>query len=139
MNEPLDTPEWHAHVVDEFRRNGGVVEHYGRVLVLLHHRGARTGAERVTPIVGIPDGHGWLAAASWRGAAHSPAWFYNVLAHPDAAIETPGAGTVAVRASQLHGAERERAWALFTSLSPLFAQYQARTERLIPLLRLSRR
>ncbi|AYG05247.1 nitroreductase/quinone reductase family protein [Gryllotalpicola protaetiae] len=139
MAEPQDTPEWHAHVIEQFRRTGGTTEHYGRALVLLHHRGARTRAERITPIVGIPDGDGWLAAASWRGAAVSPAWFRNVLAHPDVELETPDDGTVAVRATQLTGVERDAAWARFTALSPLFAQYQARTTRLIPLLRLSRR
>ncbi|HEY5222746.1 MAG TPA: nitroreductase/quinone reductase family protein [Microbacteriaceae bacterium] len=136
---PIDTPEWHDDTVDQFRMTGGTVEYYGRVLVLLHHHGARSGAERVTPIVGIPDGDDWLVAASRRGAPKNPAWFYNVLTHPDVEIETPDDGTVGVLATRLLGAERDAAWSRFTSLSPVFAQYQAKTSRLIPLLRLTRR
>ena len=139
MTDPADTREWHEDVVAQFRRTGGTVEYYGRVLVLLHHRGARSGVERVTPIVGIPDDEGWLVAASRRGAPDNPAWYYNVLAHPDVRIETPDDGIVAVHASRLLGAERDAAWRRFTSLSPVFEQYQAKTNRLIPLLRLGRR
>jgi deazaflavin-dependent oxidoreductase (nitroreductase family) len=139
MSIPMDTPEWHAGVVNRFRSNAGTVDYYGRALVLLHHRGARSGQERVTPVVGIRERDGWLCAASWRGSDRHPAWFFNVLAHPDVEIETPDDGTVAVRAIRLLGAERDAAWPEFTSLSPLFEQYQARTERLIPLFRLSRR
>jgi deazaflavin-dependent oxidoreductase (nitroreductase family) len=139
VSEPLDTPDWHDDVVSQFRRNGGTVEHYGRVLVLLHTRGARTGAERVTPIVGLPDGDGWLITASRRGHADNPAWLANLTAHPDAEIETPDDGTVAVRATRLTGDDRDRGWERFTRVSPLFEQYQAKTERLIPVLRLDRR
>ena len=139
MSDPLDTPEWHDDVVDQFRRTGGTVEHYGRILVLLHHHGAKSGAERVTPIVGIADGDDWLIAASRRGAPKNPSWFYNVLGHPDVTIETPEEGTVEVVATQLLGTERDEGWSRFTNLSPVFAQYQAKTSRLIPVLRLTRR
>lgn len=138
-DRPIDTPEWHKDVVDQFRRTGGTVQYYGRALVLLHHRGARSGVERVTPIVGIPDGDDWLVAASRRGATENPAWFWNVLAHSNVQIETPDNGTVGVHATRLVGAERDAAWSRFTTLSPVFAEYQAKTSRLIPVLRLTRR
>lgn len=136
---PLDTREWHDDTVEQFRSNGGTVQYYGRILVLLHHTGAQSGAERVTPVVGIADGDGWFVAASRRGAPQNPAWFFNVREYPDIEIETPDDGTLAVYATQLHGEERDAAWARFMSLSPVFEQYQAATTRLIPVLRLSRR
>jgi deazaflavin-dependent oxidoreductase (nitroreductase family) len=138
-DRPVDSAEWHEDVVAQFRRTGGTVEYYGRALVLLHHRGAQTGTERVTPIVGIPEGDGWLIAASRRGHARNPAWLANLLAHPDVEIEAPDHGTVAVRATRLDGVERDQAWSRFTGLSPVFAEYQASTDRVIPVLRLTRR
>jgi deazaflavin-dependent oxidoreductase (nitroreductase family) len=136
---PLDTPEWHDDTVEQFRANGGTVQYYGRILVLLHHRGAHSGTERVTPVVGIADGDDWLVAASRRGAAENPAWFYNLLAHPDVKIETPDHGTVEILAIELTADARDEGWTRFTALSPVFAQYQAQTTRVIPVLRLTRR
>jgi deazaflavin-dependent oxidoreductase (nitroreductase family) len=136
---PADTAAWHDDVVEQFRSTGGTVQYYGRLLVLLHHRGARTGVERVNPVVGLPDGDGWLIAASRRGHEHHPSWLANLAAHPDVVIETPDAGTVEVTAERLHGAARDAGWARFTAVSPVFAEYQAKTSRLIPVLRLHRR
>jgi deazaflavin-dependent oxidoreductase (nitroreductase family) len=134
--------DWNQQIIDEFRSNGGAVETmgFGKGLVLLHHRGARTGTERVSPVAGIPDGEGaWLVAASKGGAPENPAWFHNLLAHPDVEIETPDDGTVPVRATQLTGAERDAAWARFTARSEGFRSYEQRTARTIPVLRLARR
>jgi deazaflavin-dependent oxidoreductase (nitroreductase family) len=139
VNLPADTPEWHASVVEQFRASGGTADYYGRVLVLLHHRGARSGVDRVSPVVGVKDDDGWLVAASRRGAPANPSWFYNLLAHPEVEIETPDDGTVQVVASRLDGAERDEAWTRFTAISPVFVQYQAGIDRLIPILRLTRR
>ncbi len=135
---PADAPEWHEAVIDQFRADGGTTDYYGRGLVLLHHRGARSGVERVTPIVGIKDGDGWLVAASRRGHTSNPAWMHNLLEHPEAVIETPDDGTVDVTARRLDGAERDDAWSKFTRISPVFEQYQSQSDRLIPILRLLR-
>lgn len=115
------------------------MQYYGRALVLLHHRGARSGVERVTPVVGIADGEGWFIAASRRGHALNPAWYSNLLAHPDVVIEVPDEGPVNVTARRLEGVERDDAWSHFERTSPVFAEYQASTERIIPVLRLIRR
>ena len=96
--------DWNQQIIDEFRANGGDVRTngFGKGLVLLHHRGARTGVERVSPVAGIRvDEDTWLTAASKGGAPDNPAWFHNLLAHPDVEIETPDDGTVPVRATQL--------------------------------------
>lgn len=134
--------DWNQQVIDEFRSHGGFVatNGFGKGLVLLHHRGARTGTERISPVAGLADGDGaWLVAASKGGAPQNPAWFHNLLAHPDVEIETPDDGTVAVHATQLTGAERDAAWARFVERSEGFRSYEQRTARTIPVLRLARR
>ncbi|WP_456788723.1 nitroreductase/quinone reductase family protein [Cellulomonas sp. P5_C5] len=134
--------DWNQQIIDEFRTNGGDVHTngFGKGLVLLHHRGARTGVERISPVAGIRvDQDTWLAAASKGGAPDNPAWFHNLLAHPDVEIETPDDGTVPVRATELVGAERDEAWTLFTARSEGFRSYEQRTTRTIPVLQLTRR
>ena len=134
--------DWNQQIIDEFRTNGGDVRTmgFGKGLVLLHHRGARTGVERVSPLAGIRVDEGtWLLAASKGGAPENPAWFHNLLAHPEVEIETPDDGTVPVHATQLVGAERDAAWAAFTARSEGFRSYEQRTTRTIPVLQLTRR
>lgn len=124
-------------VIAEFRATGGTVSRFGRSLVLLHHIGARSGAERITPVMGIRDGNTWLIAASKAGADDNPAWYHNLLAHPHIQIETPDHGTLQVAVTDLTGPERDAAWAKFTAASPGFRSYESRTTRTIPVLRLT--
>lgn len=133
--------DFNERIVDEFRSNGGTVETagFGRRLVLLHHLGARSGETRVSPVMALPSEQGWVIAASKGGAPENPAWFHNLLAHPDTVIETPDEGEVAVHATPLEGAERDAAWARFLEASPGFAQYEQRTSRTIPVVELRRR
>jgi deazaflavin-dependent oxidoreductase (nitroreductase family) len=134
--------DWNQSIIDEFRANGGTVQTagFGRGLVLLHHRGAKTGEERVSPVAAIrASGDTWWVAASKGGAPTNPAWFHNLLAHPDVSIETPDAGTVDVHAEQLTGAARDEAWGRFKERSSGFASYEAKTTRVIPVLELRRR
>jgi deazaflavin-dependent oxidoreductase (nitroreductase family) len=77
--------------------------------------------------------------ASAGGAANNPAWYYNLAADPDnVTIETRGR-KVAVTARELHGPERDEAWKQITTASPRFAQYQEKTDRLLPVIRLTPR
>lgn len=132
---------FNERIIEEFRANGGTVETagFGRRLVLLHHVGAKSGVERVTPVMALPTDDGWVVAASKGGAPDNPAWFHNLLAHPDTAVEAPDDGEVAVRAVPLEGAERDAAWARFLAESPGFAEYEQRTARTIPVVELRRR
>jgi deazaflavin-dependent oxidoreductase (nitroreductase family) len=134
--------DWNQQIIDEFRANGGTVQTggFGRGLVLLHHRGAKSGAERISPVAGIrtsPDT--WLIAASAAGRDKHPAWYHNLLAHPDVSIETPDDGTVEVHAVDLPRPERDAGWALFLQRSEGFRAYEKKTSRLIPVLELRRR
>ncbi|WNM23832.1 nitroreductase/quinone reductase family protein [Demequina capsici] len=126
-------------IIEQFRANEGHVAQFGRHLVLLHHIGARSGAERVSPVMTFPaDGGGWLIAASKAGAPDHPAWYHNLRAHPKIVIEVPGEGEVDVVAEELLGAERDAAWRVFTEGSAGFADYERRTSRVIPVIRLRR-
>jgi deazaflavin-dependent oxidoreductase (nitroreductase family) len=127
-------------IIDEFRTNDGTVSRFGRDLVLLHHVGAKTGTERIAPLRAIRTGPDtWTIAASKAGAPDHPAWFHNLLAHPDTRIETPDDGVVPVRAVVLEGAERDAAWSEFTAASAAFGEYAERTSRVIPVVALTRR
>ena len=133
--------DWNQMIIDEFRANGGTVQTngFGRGLVLVHHLGARSGQERVSPVANIRDEDGSrLVAASKGGAPDNPAWYHNLLAHPDVSIETPE-GEEQVHVTELTGAERDAAWDRFKAMSDGFRSYEEKTDRVIPVLRLTPR
>lgn len=106
-------------------------------LLYLTTIGARSGERRQTPVARIADGDAWLIIASAAGAAAHPGWYHNIAAHPDQVwIEVDGVEQH-VEVDQLEGAEHERAWSLVTSRHPRYADYQAKTDRQIPVLRLT--
>lgn len=134
--------DWNQQIIDEFRSNDGTVTTmgFGRGLVLVHHRGAKTGAERINPVAAIRESdNAWLIAASAGGSDNNPAWYHNLLANPAVTIETPDDGEVPVRADDLPQPERDSAWARFKEMSDGFAGYEKKTSRVIPVLRLTRR
>jgi deazaflavin-dependent oxidoreductase (nitroreductase family) len=102
--------------------------------------GRKSGVERATPVGWFPGEDGsWLIVASAAGAPRNPAWYHNIAAHPDKVrIELAGR-TVAVTAEQLRGPEREQAWRQITAAAPRFAQYEGKTDREMPIIRLVRR
>lgn len=119
------------------RRTGKLM---GIGALILTTVGAKTGAARTNPVGWFPGPDGsWLIVASAAGAIGNPAWYYNIAAHPDrVTIEVDGE-TVAVTAEQLHGAERDQAWQQITAAAARFAQYQNKTDRQLPVIRLVRR
>lgn len=132
--------DFNAAIVAEFRANHGKVggNFEGAPLLLLHSRGARTGAERVSPMMYLKDGDRYLVFASKGGAPVNPAWYHNLVANPDAEIEV-GDDTIPVRAEELKGAERDEKYAKQAQLYPGFAEYEAKTTRVIPVVALSAR
>lgn len=117
-------------IIDEFRTNEGVVGGYfrGVPLLLLHHTGAKSGIERVSPLAMQRLGNGWAVFASKGGADENPAWYHNVLAHPDTSIEV-GTETVSVRAREATGDEHESIWTRQKAINPNFARYEQKTRR----------
>ena len=133
--------DWNQQVIEEFRANGGTVETmgFGRGLVLVHHLGARSGQERINPVANIRLADGArLIAASAAGADKNPDWYHNLLAHPDVTIETPD-GEEQVHVTDLEGTERDAAWARFKAMSDGFRAYEEKTDRVIPVLKLTQR
>ncbi|WP_096290942.1 nitroreductase family deazaflavin-dependent oxidoreductase [Mycobacterium ahvazicum] len=123
--------------IEEFRANHGRLggQFEGAPVLLLHSKGARSGEERVSPMMYLADGHRYLVFASAAGADRSPAWYHNLVAHPDARIEV-GDDLIEVRAVELHGDERDQMYAMQASRYPGFADYERKTTRTIPVLAL---
>jgi deazaflavin-dependent oxidoreductase (nitroreductase family) len=127
---------WSNKLIAGRVRKGGA-KFLGFNALVLTTVGRKTGTERANPVGWFPGQDGsWLIVASAGGAARNPAWYYNIAAHPDQVqIEVEGR-KVAVVAEQLHGAERAEAWQQITTAAPRFAQYQQKTDREIPVIRL---
>jgi deazaflavin-dependent oxidoreductase (nitroreductase family) len=107
-------------------------------LILIHHIGAKSGRERVTPVSCFPQSDGRFAiVASNGGAPMNPNWYYNLKAHPEITVEF-GAETFPVAVRELAGAERDRLWADVVGAEPGVAETQRRAARPIPLLLLTR-
>lgn len=130
-----DVNDWNTAIIEEFRANGGKVggQFEGAPLLLLHSTGAKTGQERVHPMMYQAVGDDYAVFASKAGAPDNPAWYHNLVANPDATIEV-GTDTVAVRARVAEGDERERIWTTQKERYPGFADYEAATTRTIPVV-----
>ncbi|MEV1292591.1 nitroreductase family deazaflavin-dependent oxidoreductase [Pseudonocardia sp. NPDC049635] len=137
--------DFNSRVLREFRENDGKVGEpfTGLPMILVHHVGARSGIERVTPLRWFADGDRYVVVASKGGAPEHPAWYHNLKAHPDVVVEvSDGAGQVAtkqVRASELPGDERDRIWTWIKENNGGFADYERATDRTIPLVALTPR
>jgi deazaflavin-dependent oxidoreductase (nitroreductase family) len=134
-----DMNEFNAQVIAEFRANGGAVGggFEGATLVLLTTTGARSGLERVTPVVCRVDGDDVYVFASKAGAPTDPDWFRNLVANPEVGVEL-GTETFRARAVVLDGATRDEVYAAQAAEYPNFAEYEAATDRVIPVVRLDR-
>ena len=120
-----------------FRASGGRLGgRFGGVDVLfLHHRGRRSGVERVSPLLYVRDGELMAVIASKGGHPRHPAWFHNLMAHPETEVEVGRRGAIPVRARVASGAERSQLWAKATKVWPDYDGYQARSKgREIPVV-----
>jgi deazaflavin-dependent oxidoreductase (nitroreductase family) len=127
--------EWNRKIVEEFRTNAGEVggPFEGVPILLLHHRGAKTGTERVNPLAYRRDGDSFVVFASKGGAPTNPDWYHNVRVNPDVDIEV-GTDEVKARARVAEGDERERLWTVQKQEMSAFASYEEKTERQIPVV-----
>jgi deazaflavin-dependent oxidoreductase (nitroreductase family) len=124
-----DVRDWNAKIIDEFRANDGRVggPFEGAPVLLLHTTGAKSGAQRVNPMMYLDlDGHRYVFASK-AGADTNPAWYHNLVAHPAVTAEV-GTRTYGATAVVL-GAEQARRY-------PGFAEYEAKTSRVIPVVEL---
>lgn len=132
--------DWNDQIIEEFRANGGKVggPFEGAPLLLLHSTGAKSGEERVHPMMYQAVGDDFAVFASKAGAPTNPAWYYNLRAHPDAPVEV-GTETLDVTARVLEGEERATIWEEQKARYPGFADYESKTDRVIPVVLLSPR
>jgi deazaflavin-dependent oxidoreductase (nitroreductase family) len=133
VTEPND---FNSQIISEFRANGGKVGGMfaGASLLLLHSTGAKSGQERVSPLMYQTVDGGYAIFASKAGAPKNPAWYHNLLAHPRTTVEI-GTDTVEVTARVADPAERERIWNRQKESSPQLAQYERTTDgRQIPVV-----
>ncbi|MDQ2814010.1 MAG: nitroreductase family deazaflavin-dependent oxidoreductase [Actinomycetota bacterium] len=131
-----DGEDFNEKVIKEFRANdgkvGGMFE--GAPMLLLHHAGAKSGTERINPLMYQPVGDSFAIFASKAGAPDNPDWYYNLAAHPDTTVEL-GAKTVKVRARVADPDERTPIWEKQKELAPGFAEYETNAApRQIPVV-----
>jgi deazaflavin-dependent oxidoreductase (nitroreductase family) len=132
--------DFNQPIIEEFRANagrvGGMFE--GMPMILIHHIGAKSGVERVTPLAHFPeDDDSTVIVASNAGAPTHPAWYHNLKANPKIDVEV-GTERYTVLAEELPRAERDEFWKRVVAEKPGFADYERKTDRLIPLVRLTR-
>ena len=136
---PPNPNDWNQKIIDEFRTNEGRVggQFEGAPMILVHHVGAKSGTERVNPLVYFPYGDRMVIIASKGGAPTNPDWYHNLKAHPDVDVEV-GTERFPVTVEEATGAERDALWARVVEQMPGFGEYQEKVDRLIPVLVLQR-
>ena len=130
------TNDWNSKIIAEFRANDGKVggNFAGAPILLLHTVGARSGQERINPMMYQDLEDGSLAVfASKAGAPSHPDWYYNLVAHPDVVAEV-GTSSRRFHARTATNGERDKIWAKQKERYPGFAGYEAKTSRLIPVV-----
>src|ERR1700754_3445119 len=120
--------DFNTRNIKEFRANHGRLggQFEGAPVLLLHSTGARSGAERVSPMMYLADGDRYLVFASAAGADRNPAWYWNLVSNPDASIEV-GDEHLNVHADELKGTERDEKYAEQAKRYPGFAEYERKT------------
>jgi deazaflavin-dependent oxidoreductase (nitroreductase family) len=128
--------------IEAYRRSGGknrMSTMMGFPVVLLTTKGASSEKERIVQIAGFPDGDdAWLVLATDGGSPRHPAWYNNMVKHPDDISLEAGSRRMKVTGESLHGREREETLARIVAISPRFGGYQKKTDREIPIVRLTR-
>jgi F420H(2)-dependent quinone reductase len=118
-----------------YRKTGGKLggRYRGSPVLLLTTTGRRSGQRRTMPLLYIDDGKRMVVAASYLGAEHHPAWYHNLLAQPEVTVQA-GSSVQPMRAEVADPAERARLWSPLVAMYPTYDDYQAKTERQIPII-----
>ncbi len=130
--------DWNATVIAEFRSNGGVVggQFEGAPVLLLHTKGAKSGQERINPMMYLDYEGKRYIFASYAGAPTNPDWYHNLVANPDVTVEA-GTETYEATASPVSLAERDRIYPVQAERFANFAEYETLTTRKIPVVELT--
>ncbi len=127
--------DWNAQIIEEFRANDGKVTgpFEGGTLLILHSTGAKSGKERINPLMYQKVDEGYAVFASKAGAPTNPDWYYNLKANPEAWIEV-GTDRVDVTAHEVVGNARDEIFDRQKQAWPGFAEYEQRAGRTIPVM-----
>ncbi|MCU1354214.1 MAG: nitroreductase family deazaflavin-dependent oxidoreductase [Acidimicrobiales bacterium] len=131
--------DFNHSIIEEFRANGGRVggQFDGAPMAVITTTGAKSGQPRTVPLMYLPDGDRVVIFASKAGAPTNPDWYHNIVANPAVTVEI-GDDRYEAEAQVLSGAERDEIYARQAEAYPGFAEYQAGTERVIPVIALTR-
>ena len=131
--------DWNKSIIEEFRANKGKVggPFAGANLLLLHTKGAKSGLERINPMMYYRDGDRYVVIASKGGADTHPDWYYNLLAHPELSVEV-GTDQFPVIATVPSEPERTKLYEKMEAISSGFTEYKNKTARVIPVVILTR-
>ena len=138
MSEYKPSPRrWVAEQVELYEGSGGTegltLRDTGLPVIIVTHRGRKTGAIRKTPLMRVVDGNNYILVASQGGAPEHPLWYHNLKANPNIEIRDKGnVYTMKVR-EVVDSAERERLWKIAVAAFPPYQDYQEKTERVIPI------
>jgi deazaflavin-dependent oxidoreductase (nitroreductase family) len=129
--------EWVRNQVAEYESSGGTKANTlvdtGLPVIILTTRGNKSGKVRKTALMRVEHGGEYALVASLGGAPTHPVWYYNLLADPDHVMIQDGPEPIDVRVRQLSGAEKATWWDRAVAAYPPYAEYQTRTERVIPV------
>ena len=131
--QPSTSP-WARDQAETFEHSAGAEANdmQGRPIIVLTTLGARSGALRKTALMRVEHDGKYVVVASKGGAEKNPAWYWNIVAEPHVELQD-GADKRDYTARELSGEEREQWWARACEAWPPYADYQLKTERLIPL------
>jgi deazaflavin-dependent oxidoreductase (nitroreductase family) len=135
--------EWVRDQVETYERSGGreanTLLDTGMPIIIVTTVGAKTGSIRKTPLMRVEHDGAYALVASMGGAPKHPVWYFNLLAHPDRVVIQDGPEPFAVAIRELHDDEKALWWQRCVAAYPPYADYQARTERQIPVFLATRR
>ena len=136
MDEYIPSPtQWVAEQVELYEGSGGTAGTTlrGLPVIVVTHRGRKTGAVRKTPLMTVADGDNYVLIASRGGAPKHPLWYHNLVTDPNVEIRD-GTETYSMRVREVaDSAERQRLWDLAVAAYPPYQDYQEKTDRLIPV------
>ena len=138
MAEYVPSPiEWVREQVERYERSGGLegteLLDTGLPVIIVTHRGNKTGAIRKTPLMRVQDGAGYVLVGSQGGAPKHPVWVHNLRASGAVEIRDRTVVTTMRAREVTEAAERARLWSLAVAAYPPYADYQAKTDRVIPV------
>ena len=129
--------EWVSTQVDEYEASNGTLANTlldtGMAIIIVTTVGAKTGAIRKTPLMRVEHDGEYALVASMGGAPKHPVWYFNLLAHPDDVLIQDGTAPFAVSIREIAGDENTAWWDRCVTAYPPYAEYQAKTERQIPV------